>query len=601
MNNYQFCQFIEETEDDIDPEVLITPTKTTTRNIDIPAIKSREGNESMPMRRRSTTTTPTDVISTKLPREASPASAAKSPPFFPPPPPMFNPGMIGGKPSDPSTRGASFNPDVMFCGFCTEENSGEASTPDLSDFSPPPPTFNPGVTGGKPSNLSTKSASLNQDVMFCGFCTDENSGEASAPELSESNSDSELNSMDSSDHTKAFLRTTFKLSKLQRSQGISNAITQQEHQYRNNDILVLRSLIRAIPGVRKVSIPTTDNIAHTRGRSSGLSLKNITVHHDASVLTGTLRHAFESAGYSASIRNTTSNTGVVGAGGTSSSSATSASAIDKPRTSIHSTTPNGQRLSSDGDSNQHWVQSSFDVQGICCASEIPAIRRIVKPLLGVAKVNINLMTKVVLVQHNYVEIQAPQIAESLTDQGFPAQIRKDGATTVQFNTPNCSGDDGEQFRIKSLADTLDQIGKSPFVESTLIVDGLRPDQVHWIERAVRNAFISVQVRAVYPSAISETIKVEHNPDLVSITDIRDFLRRDAIDDRGSFRFPSTAEVYIDGADTNLYLPSEDDYPNQPKINRDDRGFFSFLKRFHINVVLSGIFWILSMVSIIDEM
>ena len=511
MNNYQFCQIIDEEKDDIDPEALITPTKTTTRKIEIPAIKTREEIETMPVRRRSSTSTPTltNTLSTQSPRQKI-SKAPKSFTSFPPPPPMFASGMPSANP---------MNPDFMFCGFCGEDSDGKATAPVISAIH----TIEP-----------------------------------------EQDTDSESNSMDDdSEHKKAFLQTTFNLSKLQTSQGITDY---------DNDILVLRSLIRAIPGVREISIPTNTS----PGLPSAKSLTNVTVHHDASVLTGTLRHAFESAGYSASTR--TPAIGTI--------------AKDNPKQS-----------GTNSDQKINWVQSSFDVQGICCASEIPAIRRIVKPLSGVAKVNINLTTKVVLVQHNCVQIEAVQIAESLTGEGFPAQIRKDGATTIQLveNTPNGSGNDSEELRIKLLADTLDRIGKSPFVESTLLVEGLRSDQVHWIEKALTNAFIRQQVRAVYPSAISETIKVEHNPDLVSISDIRDFLRRDATQKNGSFHFPSTAEVYIDGADTNLYLPSEEDYPGVPVISRDEGGFFALMKRYHVNVVLSGIFWILSMLSILNAM
>jgi copper chaperone CopZ len=427
--------------------------------------------------------------------------------------------------------------------------------------------------------------------MFCGACTDckENDGGAlastststSTPVLSggegynndvdESNSDSES----SDNNTKALLRTTFQLGELQQQQAFSNNPTQrqsQKEQHRHNETLVLRSLIRAIPGVRKVSIPAPHNTA----QSSFVPLysENIVVHHDASVLTGTIQHAFESAGYSTLIRNTTTEKFAAAAATTNTN---------------------------DGDDKTPcWVRSSFDVQGICCSSEVPAIRRIVKPLLGVAKVNINLTTKIVHVQHNYIQIQASQIAQSLTEQGFPAQITKDGAATVQFRKSN-NTDNDEQANIKSLADTLDRIGKSSFVESTLIIDGLRPDQVRWIEKAVSDSFIRVQVRAVYPSAISETIKVEHNPDLVSIADIRDFLRRDTTNKSGPSLYPPTAEVYIDGADTNLYLPSEDDYPNQPVVHHDAGGCFAWMKRHHVNVVLSGVFWILSMVSIVGGM
>lgn len=511
MNNYQFCQIIKDENDYVDREALITPTKTTTRTIEIPAIETREETENMPVRRRSSTSTPTltDTLSTQSPRQKI-STAPKSVTAFPPPPPMFASGMPSANPMEP---------DFMFCAFCGEDSDGKATAPVTSAIHKIEP---------------------DQDT------------------------DSESNSMDDySEHKKAFLQTTFNLTKLQKAQGVTDY---------DNDILVLRSLLRAIPGVREISIPTDES----PGLPSARSLKNVSVHHDASVLIGTLRHAFESAGYSAS--TTTPAVGAI--------------AKDKSK-------PSG----TESDQKIHWVQSSFDVQGICCASEIPAIRRIVKPLSGVAKVNINLMTKVVLVQHNCVQIEAVRIAESLTNEGFPAQIRKDGATMIHFfeNTPNGSGNDSEEPRIKSLADTLDRIGKSPFVESTLLVEGLRSDQVHWIEKALTNAFIPQQVRAVYPSAISETIKVEHNPDLVSISDIRDFLRRDGTHKSGSFHFPSTAEVYIDGADTNLYLPSEEAYPGLPVIRRDEGGVFALMKRHHVNVVLSGIFWILSMLSILNAM
>jgi copper chaperone CopZ len=540
MQKSLFCEVVDEEDDGIDPEVLTTTMTTTTNNNT--TIETQGGKESVPMRRRVTMLT-ARVRSTKAPTYTTPATATKSAPFFPKPPPMFAIGdnVVGAKSSasspallvDPST-GASFHPDFMFCGACTDckENDGGAST------------STPVLSGGEVYNNDNY----------------------------ESNSDSESNSTDSSDkNMKAFLRTTFQLGQLQQPQDFSNAPTQrqpQKEQHRHNEILVLRSLIRAIPGVRKVSIPIPHNTAQSS--SAALYSENIVVTHDASVLTGIIQHAFESAGYSAFIRNTT-------------------------ETAVATTNNN------DGDQSPCWVRSAFDVQGICCSSEVPAIRRIVKPLLGVAKVNINLTTKVVHVQHNYVQIQASQIAQSLTEQGVPAQITKDGAATVQFARNHRNNDNDEQLNIQSLADTLDRIGRSLFVESTLIVEGLRPDQVRWIEKAVADSFIRVQVRAVYPSAISETIKVEHNPDLVSIADIRDFLRRDTTNKRGPSRYPPTAEVYIDGADTNLYLPSEDDYPDQPVIHRDDGGCFSWIKRHHVNVVLSGVFWILSMVSIVGGM
>lgn len=567
MNDFLFCQVIDDAKDDLDTGVLTTTTMTN----DNTSIQTQGGKAIVPVRSRVTTPTSTTEMQLTIPlTDTTQSTTSKTQPFFPPPPPMFANGMVGGRSTasspaslvDPLTK-TSFHPDFMFCGACTdcEENDGEGSTPVLSN-----------------------GEFYNDDY--------------------ESNSDSESNSIDSSDTTKSFLRTTFQLGDLQRP---------QQQQNRHNEILVLRSLIRAIPGVRKVSIPSSHNTVHTLRSSSALNSENIIVHHDASVLTGTIRHAFESAGYSASIRNSASTPGTATTGTATtnlSNNFEGKSDLSNFGTVLKEKGP----LSDVGRNNNNqticWVRSDFDVQGICCTSEIPAIRRIVKPLLGVAKVNINLTTKIVHVQHNYVQIQASHVAQALTEQGFPALVRKDGGAMVQFakNDKNYTNSNGnninnndQQANIILLADTLDRMGKSSFVESTLMVEGLRPDQGHWIEKAIADSFIRVQVRAVYPSAISETIKVEHSPDLVSIKDIRDFLRRNAINNNGSSRFPSSVEVYIDGGDTNLYLPSVDDYPNQSVIHRDHGGCFSWMKRHHVNVMLSGIFWILSMVSIVDGM
>lgn len=267
--------------------------------------------------------------------------------------------------------------------------------------------------------------------------------------------------------------------------------------------------------------------------------------------------------------------------------------------------------SSDGNGNgsneaECWVRSTFSARGICCAAEITAIRNILKPLLGIALVNVNLLTKDVHVQHNSVQIQASRIALVLTEEGFAAQIRKDGARMAKMARKNTNGSSSssnsdKQANIKSLADTLDRIEQSPFVESTLIIEDLRPDQVRWVENAISDSFMRVQIRAVYPSPISETIKVEHNPDLISITEIRNFLRKHAKNKNGSYRFPATVEVYIDGSEANLFLPSEDAYPNEPISQNEDVGCFSWMKRHHINLVLSGCFWFLSLISIVDGM
>ena len=564
------------------PTMATTTLSTTTTADHNVAIFSGDKAENAPYRNRvavpTRASTAIKMTQSTTPSENITLSPATKPLFFiPPPPPLLGNSRIGRKVSasspvflpDPST-GASFHPDFIFCGACTDctEESDEAPARMLSRISID------NNNHGRSSDSEPKWAHLSDDGV------------------------------------NGFLQTSFQLKQLRQQQIFDNAMSKQQEQHQHNKILVLESLICAIPGIRKVSIPDTQSIPHTSGSSSAPDFENIVVHHDASVHTGTIRHAFESAGYSATIRHSSTTVGKA-----SAVAHISTPKKDDKQSEAESDISNldmvvkdkGQTLNLDSNGNnesRYWVRSSFKVEGICCASEIPAIRRILKPFLGVAKVNINLTTKVVHVQHHYVQIQASQIALALTEQGFPAQIRKDGSSTAQFESTNTNFSTNmkdKQVNIKSVTDVLDRIKKSPFVESTLTIEGLRADQVHLIERAIAESFIRVQVRAVYPSSISETIKVEHNPDLVSIVDIRDFLRRRAMNMKSSFCFPSTAEVYIDGADNNLYLPNADDYTNQPTIRHHNGRCFFWIKRYHINVVLSGLFWILSMISVVDGM
>jgi len=448
--------------------------------------------------------------------------------------------------------------------------------------------------------------------MFCGVCTDckedEDNTEVSTPiqtncrihDNGDGNANEagfdfnfNFNSNENENENKAFLQTSYRLYKSQRDKDSSSKTSQHYEE----EALILQSLIEAIPGVEKASIPaaaahTTNNTnTNTNISSSALDSEHAIVTHDASVQTESILHALQQAGYSASVRGTTTTTTATNAKSVVTSASTSASASASASASTSSTKTNAAV-----EDETSWVRSSFNVGGICCASEIFSIRKILSPLPGVQSVKVNVTTKIVLVGHRYDRIQASQIARSLTKEGFPAQIQRDGA---KFDNSGIGKEKGQLQSAEAVAELLKGIQKSTFVESTLTLEGLRPNQIQSIEKAVADSFISHQVRAVYPSVISETIKVEHDPDLVTITEIRDVLRNYAVNKGGPRSFPPAVEVYINGADANLYLPCEKDYPNQPMIHRKEVGYVSWLKSRHVNVWLSGFFWILSMIRLAD--
>ncbi|KAL3920381.1 MAG: hypothetical protein SGILL_003293 [Bacillariaceae sp.] len=576
-------------------------------------------------------------------------------PVMPPPPPSFD-----------------ANNPMMFCmaiEASNDDNDVDRSETDSVPSQPPsaatsqpsplhhPPSSRPTILPppGMPAYLSNPvspappppilpyapGATFHPDFMFCGACTEcheadtaagpgeEKTGQIHLDELLTNSSNrriSESNDSDEEDYATgdSTIQTTFHL---------RQSIHKPSHK------LVVQSLLTPFPGVKKVSIPKDDNQQQ---------FSTVIVDHDASVSTESILKTLNSAGYPAvvqqKIERTSSSVGISSSGTTSN---------------------NHQQQDPENPSSENWVRSAFYVQGICCASEIPAVRKIVKPLPGVSKLNINLTTKIVHVQHNISRIEANQIASALSFQGFPTQIQKDGAhmahakqqalsseatngrsmlhaqgilqerdveeiestlnaligvTKVKVNVAEgvihvdhdvskVSSNHIASYLTKQLphipcsvvvaaeraagdaaAAALDSIGRSRYVESTFHFEALQAYHIPQVEKAISKNFIRAQVRAMYPSVPSETVKVEHDPKIASADDICHAFRN--LHTNGDLPH---ARISVDGADANLYLPLQEDYPENHVQHGEEPSLF----KIHANVWLSGIFWVLSMISYVD--
>lgn len=445
--------------------------------------------------------------------------------------------------------------------------------------SPPPPPF----------AMNLPEGSYHPDFMFCGFCTS-----CQDPETDEED-------LDDDKKLEAYLNDSDSIASSKSEFFGSTKLQLKTSSLRPSQVLVLQALLTPIPGINGVVVD----------RES----RTVTLEHDTSMKIESVLHALESAGHSAFIQDNKSDP-------------------------------------SRGD--QIWVRSKFYVSGICCASEVPAVKRIVKPLIGVSKLQINITTKMVNVEHDISLISAGEIAKTLTKEGFPTRIQQDGEATAQAKNQTLlngkttllikdqiSEQDGpiihhrlsqlqgvnkieldlqerlihidhdvhgvsstqfvdelkprfecsvvtaaEKLVNDSAASTLDQIGRTQFVESTVLVKGLHSYNLKGIERAIFRTYNREQVRAIFPNIISDTIKFEHDPSLVSIPDIVDTLAKFNVD----------ALVTLNGAAMNLYLPTKEDYPSNEKSDTE-----ASLLTVHLNVWLSGIFWILSMFSYIDKL
>lgn len=326
---------------------------------------------------------------------------------------------------------------------------------------------------------------------------------------------------------------------------------------------------------------------------------------------------------------------------------------------------------------QSIVRSTFAVQGICCASEIPSVRRIVKSLPGVTKLQINLTTKRVYVQHQNETTTASDIAAHLTQQGFPAKVLDNGAShepgassvtdgdnkrsnnssigrstfhtqavihpqdipKIQLQLAPLSGiqrigvnvsecvlyidhdanlvsanelqsqlqpkyavtliQDAATILQQRTVAVLDDQLRSKYVESTLMIVNLTRAHIPVLLKAAKQNFIRTHVRAVYPHPLSHTVKIEHNPDYCSAQLFCDTIAPYGLE----------AHVVTNGAIDKLYLPLiESEEPDKDDGVRDSGGeqeSNNLLTAAHYNadeqslqlpVILSGIFWVVSMCS-----
>lgn len=445
------------------------------------------------------------------------------------------------------------------------------------------------------ANPATFSGGYHPEFMFCGSCT---TCQPSTEEKKMTRNSETLNdyiggiarsgSTDSEDLASASHQTTL---------GIVTALTEA-----TNHTMFLESLLQPLAGVVTVHVD--------------VEKAQVSVNHTLQTTPAQLMAALKRGGYETALLES----------------------ADRPSSSREA----------------EIVRSQFHVSGICCAMEIPAVRKIVRPLRGVEGLQINITTKMVYVQHDTHQMSTDIIADCLTREGFPATIVVDGGvqwqqqkqqqqveatragrTTlhvqgrvlhdqdvvplqqqlsqlpgvehvlvnvnesvviVDHDIGLCKSDDivipGYNLSVvkraedKLQADSLFQLQtKSKYVESTLAITHLQHRHVPLLQSVLKQNYIRAQVRAFFPNIPSQTIKVEHDPELLPIQDVPKLLGAHGLE----------AHVAVDGKEAGLILPLLDDYgsglDSKTAIVDQEEG-----TSLRMHVVLSGIFWVLSMMS-----
>jgi len=243
-------------------------------------------------------------------------------------------------------------------------------------------------------------------------------------------------------------------------------------------------------------------------------------------------------------------------------------------------------------------RSSMHVEGICCATEVPQVMSILR-VLGVVKVSINITSRMVYVDHLVEEITASKLADSLNREGFGATVRKDGGMRrVKKSLNSTIAKAGESTAELSPERIKGENVSGKYVESILMCPSLGAEEVRGLKEILEDEeLLYEKVRYISPNMSSRTIKIEHIPKLVSAQNIADVLMAS-----GGLK---NVTVISDGQKEGMYIPDSievhDLDSNKWESERRCRRCRSFLpKGLGIHIVLSGIFWVLSLVGHFDE-
>ena len=231
------------------------------------------------------------------------------------------------------------------------------------------------------------------------------------------------------------------------------------------------------------------------------------------------------------------------------------------------------------------------LSGLCCSSEVPTIKNIVSSLPGVQSVKVNPATKVVIVDYDANYTNASSIAQLLITQGFRAEVKRDGGAEATAKAAVAAV--AKRFHV-SQADESSAKTDICYVESIIVIPALRSVQAkESIERMLRSIYSSRSdsgVRAFTLHLSSRTCKVEHNPNLASAEQIAR-----AID--GGLEGACRVKVETDGSVEGRTLSSlEDEDAPLLKIKEGEEG--DYRMRIQWNVIFSGMFWSVSMLSVI---
>jgi cation transport ATPase len=256
-------------------------------------------------------------------------------------------------------------------------------------------------------------------------------------------------------------------------------------------------------------------------------------------------------------------------------------------------------------------RSQFYVANICCASEIPMINGIVKPLFTVSKVSINVTTKMVYVDHNYIELAASDILMALNNESFGAELRVDAAHVAAAR--HAPGASRSLFVTSQFTFTTDERNEASgsttggvAASAAAAAAGVSVDEL----KTFLQSYDATQVECFVVDEPTKTITVIHNPHTLTAMDIcqglatKTSIHAQVLTDggtrggtgsgggganQGGFDYDAAARLLQDQDD------GDDAARNAAAAATADFKRSTWPKP---TVILSGVFWLISMLALI---
>ena len=213
-------------------------------------------------------------------------------------------------------------------------------------------------------------------------------------------------------------------------------------------------------------------------------------------------------------------------------------------------------------------KSQFFVEKICCASEANQIRSVLGKVNGINEVSINTTTKMVYVDHDFDLMSATDVASILNAERLGAHVKRDAALQAAAKTG---------------------VPTDAYVQSTFdlskVLSGLTEDEQdstsNSIKYCLEKKFVNEEIKLTTIDVLKQTLSVEHRPYFLTASGIVDVLDSHMYD----------VSITLDGGADGKWALALMDVDKEDTIDQHKTSV-------RPTIILSGVFWIISMFSLI---